>query len=95
MNSCCDNLKPARKTWPRQLALSLEWLLPGAVIALMPKCPVCLAGYVAVFSGIGISLSTAAVLRNSLLAGCMLVISLLVLRRLDALLTFFKARSTT
>jgi hypothetical protein len=34
----------------------------------MPKCPVCLAAYIALVSGIGISVTSAAYLGTSLLA---------------------------
>jgi len=63
------------------------WLAPGAALALLPKCPVCLAGYIALATGFGISVSSAAYLRLGLLTFCVVSLVYLSMRRLR---TFFR-----
>jgi hypothetical protein len=46
------------------------WLLSAATLVMMPKCPACLAAYVAVATGIGISFPTATCLRIIMIAAC-------------------------
>lgn len=45
-------------------------ILSGAALVCMPKCPLCLAAYVALFTGAGLSVEKASHLRTALLAVC-------------------------
>jgi hypothetical protein len=55
-------------TWLRRMGRFISWIVPGAIFALMPKCPACLAAYIALGTGVGLSLSAAENLRLGLLA---------------------------
>jgi hypothetical protein len=44
------------------------WLVPAAILAFLPKCPACLALYIAVATGLSVSVATAAFLRITLVA---------------------------
>jgi hypothetical protein len=45
-------------------------MIPGAVLALLSKCPACLAGYLAVATGAGVSVATAAHVRTAAVIVC-------------------------
>ena len=63
---CCRT--PAKVT--RRVLDATGWLVPAAILAFLPKCPACLVLYVALGTGVGLSVSTAAYLRVMLLIVC-------------------------
>jgi len=63
-----DGMRPPgflRRGWR-----NIQWLFPAALLALIPKCPLCVAAYVALFTGVGISVSTARWIQILMLGLC-------------------------
>ena len=56
------------------------------LLAVIPKCPMCLAAYVALASGIGISLPVASFLRTTLIVLCLSSLLFLTFRVVRTLL---------
>ena len=56
------------------------WAAPTLGLALLPKCPMCVAAYVAAITGAGISVSMAARLRLGLLTLCLVALACLAIR---------------
>lgn len=56
-------------------------ILPGALLALMPKCPMCLAAYVALCTGFTMSCSSAHLVLRALTTLCLGTLALFVFRR--------------
>ena len=69
------------------------WIIPGITLVLMPKCPICVAAYVALFSGVSISFASASHLRTSLQVLCIATLLFLVMRRVHRLASRNKTRS--
>ena len=62
------------------------WMAASLTLILLPKCPMCLAAYVAFATGLGLSFTAASSLRTLLIGGCVFVIVVLAMRRLRPLL---------
>jgi len=64
-----DGKRPSgllRRAWRRA-----QWLFPATLLVLMPKCPLCVAAYIALFTGVGVSVSTARWIQILMLAICL------------------------
>lgn len=61
----------------RKAVRAVSFLLSGLTLLLMPKCPVCLAAYVALFTGISVSATVAWHLQTGLWAFSSGVLALL------------------
>jgi hypothetical protein len=57
-------------------------ILPATLLALMPKCPMCLAAYVALCTGFTMSCSSAHILMRTLAVLCIAMLALCVTRLL-------------
>ncbi len=69
MIACCsaatDRKAPA---WVRRVQAVFAWVVPSVVLVSLPKCPACLAAYLALWTGLGLSLTSATYLRWGLLS---------------------------
>ena len=53
MNAGCHGSSTASRRWFDRTG----WLFPAAILAVLPKCPACLATYIVISTGCGISLA--------------------------------------
>lgn len=78
--SCCENHKCESRPWVRRVRRGFAWALPIGGLVLVPKCPACVAAYVMLFTGAGISLPVAAAARWVLIGVCGAAIVYLIVR---------------
>lgn len=82
--ACCEAecaVEAERAPRSSGLARVVEWTLPGAVLVLMPKCPACVAAYVALGTGVGISISAASYVRAGIIMACVAALMYLAARQ--------------
>jgi hypothetical protein len=80
---CCQAAlgpQPRRSRWIQRSASAAGWIVPGVILAAVPKCPVCVAAYIALLTGCGISLAAAGTLRLLLILTCVSALTYLALR---------------
>ena len=63
-HGCCA-VSPQRR-FTRRLTEAAGWALPGVLVAVLPKCPACVAAWLAI-AGIGLSAPAAGRLRSLIL----------------------------
>jgi len=76
-----DNARRPASRWRGRGEIA-GWIVPSATLALLPKCPACVVGYVALATGLGVSVTTAAHLRTLVVILCMASLVFVVARRL-------------
>lgn len=81
-----SDARTGRATLARRCAGAIRWIAPGALLAVMPKCPACLAGYVAIWTGIGLSVPAAGRFRTLAIALCVISLSYLAVTRVRRLM---------
>ena len=71
-HACCGVISSAsRPVTRRRRGLEIaRWAAPSGILAVLPKCPACIAAYFALGGGIGISLSAATYIRMGLVLLC-------------------------
>lgn len=87
MLTCCSQREApsaapssARSRVRRGAVGLVQWAIPVTILALVPKCPACVAAYVLLFTGVGLSLPAAAAVRWGLIAACVAILFLLLIR---------------
>src|SRR6202012_1444984 len=87
--------RPGESQGTRCTRAAAAWALPSVALALVPKCPMCVAAYLAIGGSLGVSLTTAAHLRTALVWLCWSTLALLVARLVARVWTRHRSRIAT
>lgn len=78
-----DENKEGKKKTGRRSKDYIKMAVSAFIFVLIPKCPVCLAGYIALGTGLGISLTTATYIRFGLIIACALSLLYFVFKQIS------------
>jgi len=70
----------------------IQWIFPSTLLVLMPKCPFCVAAYVALFTGASISVTTARWLQVLMFVLCFASLTYIAVKKGRAIYNFFMRR---
>jgi hypothetical protein len=76
------DVSPKRKNIAKRFYNVVKCVVPGAILILLPKCPICLAAWISVGTGFGISITAAGYLRATLIIVCVSSLFYFVVSRL-------------
>lgn len=66
-------------SWRRLIEI-VRWIGPTVTLIALPKCPMCLVGYIAVITGAGVSMAFAEALHTAVTGGAIALLAWLVFR---------------
>lgn len=70
--SCCKKSPGKTRRTGGKLTGFFSGVVPGILLLLVPKCPICLAAYISLGTGIGLSFATAKMVRTLLIVCCII-----------------------
>jgi hypothetical protein len=71
-----------------------KWLAPVLTLSVLPKCPGCIAAYIALSTGLGVSFTTAVYIRDALLALCIASMLYLTVRSISDFRSLTRTRAS-
>jgi hypothetical protein len=83
-SSCAVGVPRARRS--RRIVNVAQWGVPGVILVLMPKCPACVAAYVALVTGVGLSMTAATYVRATAILLCVAMLAYVAGRHASLLL---------